>query len=306
MAPMRNNNNTSSSNCYGEDVARQVDVLASCYLVDSAASLKGLHYCTTGAAGKTPREQRTRILLFSLPPSGIPEVPISGLPSPPSSPPLAAITSSNELALQPKPKNRSRSSENATTNLNRTTTTTSRRGGATFQIREECERFFCETMRAVFQGERNAVGGSCLTGVYGMPTPPDHDFPTPPSMLSRNTPTPVVDVKGWMEFWDYAGGASFRAFVAEKGNEKTLFAFFDSGLVGQDLKPALIALIELADVPLGCSDVVICMDRHIPADHAKSLMRSLQWVGFELATLDHWADDLDVVSDRWLFLGMEV
>ncbi|KAI1148238.1 ornithine decarboxylase antizyme-domain-containing protein [Nemania diffusa] len=278
MAPM-NDSNTSSSNCYGEDVARQVNILASCYLVDSAASLKGLHYSTTGAAG---------------------------LPSPPSSPPLAAITSSNELALQPKPRNRSSGNTSVTTNINRTT---SRRGGATFQIREECERFFCETMRAVFQGERNAVGnGSCLTGVHGVLTPPnDYHYPlTPPPEPSHGGLNSAVGIKGWMEFWDYAGGASFRAFVAEKGNEKSLFAFFDSGLVGQDLKQALIALIELADVPLGCSDVVICMDRHMPEDHAKSLMRSLQWVGFELTTLDHWAEELDVVSDKWLFLGMEV
>ncbi|KAJ3573329.1 hypothetical protein NPX13_g4740 [Xylaria arbuscula] len=258
MAPMKNSN-SSSSNCYGEDVTRQANVLASCYLG----------------------------------PSGIPEVPISGLPSPPSSPPLAAITSSNELALQPKPKKRS--SDNATTNnyLNRTTAS-SRRGGATFQIREECER-------------NPAGNGSCLSGVYGLPTPPDHHSPpTPPSSLSRSGMNPAVNVKGWMEFWDYAGGASFRAFVAEKGDEKSLFAFFDSGLVGQDLKQALIALIELADVPLGCSNVVICMDRDMPEDYAKSLMRSLQWVGFELTTLDHWADDLDVVSDRWFFLGMEI
>ncbi|KAI1360362.1 ornithine decarboxylase antizyme-domain-containing protein [Xylaria arbuscula] len=310
MAPMKNSN-SSSSNCYGEDVTRQANVLASCYLVDSAASLKGLHYCTTGAAGKFFKSlTHPSFCLRSrepLGPSGIPEVPISGLPSPPSSPPLAAITSSNELALQPKPKKRS--SDNATTNnyLNRTTAS-SRRGGATFQIREECERFFCETMNAVFQGERNPAGnGSCLSGVYGLPTPPDHHSPpTPPSSLSRSGMNPAVNVKGWMEFWDYAGGASFRAFVAEKGDEKSLFAFFDSGLVGQDLKQALIALIELADVPLGCSNVVICMDRDMPEDYAKSLMRSLQWVGFELTTLDHWADDLDVVSDRWFFLGMEI
>lgn len=51
MAPMKNNNNSSSSSNYGEAVARQVNVLASCYLVDPSASLKGLHYCTTGAAG---------------------------------------------------------------------------------------------------------------------------------------------------------------------------------------------------------------------------------------------------------------
>ncbi|KAJ2976376.1 hypothetical protein NUW58_g8101 [Xylaria curta] len=147
-------------------------------------------------------------------------------------------------------------------------------------------------MRAVFQGERNAVGnGSCLTGVQGMLTPPPDHYPlSPPS----SPPGTAVDVKGWMEFWDYAGGASFRAFVAEKGDKKSLFAFFDSGLVGQDLKQALIALIELAEVPLGCSDVVICLDRYIPEDQTKSLMRSLQWVGFELTALDYWADDLDV------------
>ncbi|KAI0811501.1 ornithine decarboxylase antizyme-domain-containing protein [Xylaria sp. FL0064] len=284
MAPMKNSDSSSSSNCYGEDVARQANVLASCYLVDSAASLKGLHYCTTGAAG---------------------------LPSPPSSPPLAAFMSSNELALQPKPKKRSSDNPVTTTTnnyLNRTTTTANRRGGATFQIREECERFFCETMTAVFQGERNAASnGSYLTGVHGALTPPDDYPPTPPSSsLPRSGSHSSVNVKGWLEFWDYVGGASFRAFVAEKGDEKSLFAFFDSGLVGQDLKQALIALIELADGPLECSNVVICLDRHMPADHAKSFMRSLQWVGFELTALDHWADELDVVSDKWLFLGMEL
>ncbi|KAI0389541.1 ornithine decarboxylase antizyme-domain-containing protein [Xylariaceae sp. FL0594] len=277
MAPMKTSNNYSSSNCYGGDVNRQVNVLASCYLVDPSASLKGLHYCTTGAAG---------------------------MPSPPSSPPLAAITSSNELALQQKPKKRS-SDNSISTRIDRRTTT-SRRGGATFQIREECERFFCETMRAVFQGEWNAVSnGSCLTGVYGVLTPPD-DIPTPPSSLPRSGLNAAVDIKAWLEFWDYAGGASFRAFVAEENNEKSLFAFFDAGLVGRDLKQALIALIELAEGTLGCAHVVICMDRHMPKDYAKTLMKSLQWVGFELTTLDHWAKDLDVISNKWLFLGMEL
>ncbi|RWA07490.1 hypothetical protein EKO27_g7617 [Xylaria grammica] len=255
MAPMKNSN-SSSSNCYGEDVARQANVLASCYLVDSAASLKGLHYCTTGAAAQAQEAQLRQ-----------------------------------RYDDQPEPHHYHHQPP---------------RGGATFQIREECERFFCETMRAVFRGERDAVGnGSYLTGVHGVLTPPD-DYPSPPSSLPRSGLNSAVNATGWMEFWDYAGGASFRAFVAEKGDEKSLFAFFDSGLVGQDLKQALIALIELADVPLGCSNVVICMDRHMPEDHAKSLMRSLQWVGFELTALDHWADELDVVSDKWFFLGMEV
>lgn len=166
-------------------------------------------------------------------------------------------------------------------------------------------------MKAVFQVEWNPAGnGSCLTGVYSRLTPPD-DYPTPQSSFSDIDTTTSTDklgvhVNGWMEFWDYAGGASFRAFVTEDDDEKSLFAFFDSGLVGRDLKQALIALIELADGPLKCSNVVICVDRLMPSDYAKSLMRSLQWVGFELTTLDHWAKDIDVTSDKWLFMGMEV
>ncbi|XXH03705.1 hypothetical protein Hte_010111 [Hypoxylon texense] len=312
MAPMKNNSNSSSSSSnYGEAVARQVNVLASCYLVDPSASLKGLHYCTTGAAGIVlvrPRHCR-------IGPSGIPEVPISGLPSPPSSPPLAAITSSNELALQPKNRKRSTTNSHAAPINSR-----SRRGGATLQIRGECERFFCETMKSVFQGEWDTAGnGSYLTGVHNNNyalTLPDDGYPSPPSsftsssdgdsMMIDTAAKPGVHVNGWMEFWDYAGGASFRAFVAEDGDEKSLFAFFDSGLVGRDLKPALIALIELADGPMECSNVVICVDRRMPQDYAKTLMKSLQWVGFELTTLDHWAKDLDVTSNKWLFMGMEI
>jgi hypothetical protein len=69
---------------------------------------------------------------------------------------------------------------------------------------------------------------------------------------------------------------------------------------------SLMAVIELADVPLGCSQLVVCMDRHIGEEDAKTLMRSLRWVGFELTTLDHWAGELDVTSNRWLFMGMEI
>lgn len=51
MAPMKTLNSNYSSSNYGEDIARQANVLASCYVVDAAGSLKGLHYCTTLAAG---------------------------------------------------------------------------------------------------------------------------------------------------------------------------------------------------------------------------------------------------------------
>ncbi len=52
MAPMKQDNNNWSSSSGGEDAVRQANVLASCYLVDAAASsLKGLHYCTTSVSG---------------------------------------------------------------------------------------------------------------------------------------------------------------------------------------------------------------------------------------------------------------
>jgi hypothetical protein len=67
-----------------------------------------------------------------------------------------------------------------------------------------------------------------------------------------------------------------------------------------------MALIELADGPLACSQIVACLDRRLPADDAHDLIKSLQWVGFDMATLDHWAKDLDVTSKQWVFMGMEL
>lgn len=54
------------------------------------------------------------------------------------------------------------------------------------------------------------------------------------------------EVTAWLEIWDYAGGASFRAFVAEdlvssasgRGSDtKSLFVFFDAH-VGKELRKA--------------------------------------------------------------------
>ena len=166
-------------------------------------------------------------------------------------------------------------------------------------------------MKAVFQVEgTTASSGSGLTGVHynTPPTPPDDYFPPPPSSAAaaagRRTAGPT-SICGWMEYWDYTGGASFRAFIADDGHEKSLFAIFDAGLIGRDLKQALIGLIELTD-PLDCSRVVICTDRAMPEEDARALMRSLQWVGFELTTLDLWSGELDTTSDKWLFMGMDV
>jgi len=126
-------------------------------------------------------------------------------------------------------------------------------------------------------------------------------------MQSADPHSAVSLIDAWMEVWDYAGGSSFRAFVANCGKEKTLFIFFDiEGVLGRDLKKALMALIELADGPLACSHIVTCLDRRIPGDNARELIKSLQWVGFDIITLDHWAHDLDVTSTKWVFMGMEL
>jgi hypothetical protein len=65
-------------------------------------------------------------------------------------------------------------------------------------------------------------------------------------------------------------------------------------------------LIELAEGPLTCSHMVICVDRTIPTDEAKALTKGLQWAGFSLTTLDHWAGAADITSKKWLFMGMEM
>lgn len=71
-----------------------------------------------------------------------------------------------------------------------------------------------------------------------------------------------------------------------------------------------MALIELAEGPLACSYMVICVERSMPEDEAGALMRGLQWAGFSLTTLDFWtaggSEGVDETSDRWVFMGMEV
>ncbi|TQV97463.1 hypothetical protein V2A60_006785 [Cordyceps javanica] len=188
-------------------------------------------------------------------------------------------------------------------------------------------------MKTAFRGERNlSMHGSGLTGAYLQTPPPENQlrvgadrrrssdaFSRPPSdrlSASDSALNGGFEVDAWMEVWDYVGGASFRAFLASNSGggsdgdgdgEKSLFVFFDlEGVMGRDLKKALMALIELADGPLGCRSIVTCMDRRMPVDEALELTKSLQWVGFEMTTLDHWANDVDVTSNQWLFMGMEL
>ena len=144
------------------------------------------------------------------------------------------------------------------------------------------------------------------------PTPPD-DCPIGDAAMMQahggaNKFGGFGSIGAWLEIWDYAGGSSFRAFVSEDAatGDKSMFVFFDAHVIGRDLKQALVALIELAEGPLGCCHMVICLDRTIPREESTALSRGLQWAGFSLTTLDFWTSGLDVTSDRWLFMGMEL
>ncbi len=287
MAQTKESNISHSSSNYGEGVNCRANVLASCYIIDNAATqLKGFHYCTTalaGTSGKPPPCSISSVFQasanMSQGQSGIPEVPTSGLPSPPSSPPLAAITASNELTVLPKKRGTGHGNHGSSGTSGRRS---SRRGGATLRIREECERLFCETMRTVFLGERStASNGSGLTGVFynngnnyvnmtasgnGIKSP-NGQLCTPPdelghfAALRRTTSADTCDSvamddgtdsgvfvpyavpAAWLELWDFAGCASFRGFVAEDpAGTRSLFAFFDAYLLGRDLKQAYVLL----------------------------------------------------------------
>lgn len=51
MAPMNSSNNNLQKSNGDAALASQASILASCYVADISASLKGFHYCTTVAAG---------------------------------------------------------------------------------------------------------------------------------------------------------------------------------------------------------------------------------------------------------------
>jgi len=93
----------------------------------------------------------------------------------------------------------------------------------------------------------SSSSASALLGQHGQLTPPDH-FPVVPGetvMMGSGravTVGPRGDVLGWLEIWDYAGGSSFRGFIAEDTarGAKSLFVFFDAHCVTRDLKQAYV------------------------------------------------------------------
>ena len=67
-----------------------------------------------------------------------------------------------------------------------------------------------------------------------------------------------------------------------------------------------MSVIDLASGPLRCAQVVVCLDRSIPTEDSKTLLKNLQWIGFELITLDLWTNTPLETSDKWILLGMEL
>jgi len=192
------------------------------------------------------------------------------MPSPPRSPPLAAAVTHDEYSSDKTIKGR--------------------QGGAAYHITEECERLFCDKLEAIFLVERETAKQESL--VMGTQT---------------KSTKHKASISEWMEVWDYASDLNFRGFVGGTGGDKSLFVFFESNVVDKDLKPGLMALIELANHPvLACSELIICLERSISPVHTTGLIRDLGWVGFELTTLAPWNRGVDDTSNEWLMLSMEI
>jgi hypothetical protein len=150
----------------------------------------------------------------------------------------------------------------------------SRGGDAAYHITEECERLFCETLRAAFLVEKNAgtarnslVMGALEPGrtdesaadlssktpsydphghAVGMPVQMQQQRQRKPS-LPTPAPSPGTVayapaqsggmIREYLELYDYhSTGTRFRGFVAES-RERALFVFFDREVMEQDLKP---------------------------------------------------------------------
>ncbi|KAF1835659.1 hypothetical protein BDW02DRAFT_567835 [Decorospora gaudefroyi] len=224
---------------------------------------------------------------------GVPEV-SSGIPSPPSSPPLAARHASATKGGK------------------------ARRGGAAYTITGECERLFCETLRSVFLGEGSQHRQDSL--VMGMLNTATNDYgidarrysdsnssmASSPDMVRFDQVPDKGAISNWIEMWDYVGGIRFRGFVAEKEDEKALFVFFDEAVIGGDLKAGLVALLELCEVDyFSCDRLVLCIDRHANQLSRDNLTKDLGWIGFGLTTLEEFSQGEELTSDNWLFMDME-
>jgi len=183
------------------------------------------------------------------------------------------------------------------------------RGGAAYlTITEECERLFCDTLKAVFLGEGNLASQESLVmdmQKYGSNA---RAYAGNKGMLDGEGSRygHQMLVTDWLEIWDYVGGATFRGYIADNEGERTMFVFFDSGVLSSDLKPGLMALLELCSVSdVDCTRLVVCLERQSDPEDMKGLMRDLGWVGFEPLTLAEWTTGAEIVSTRWVLLSMD-
>ncbi|EEH11365.1 ornithine decarboxylase antizyme [Histoplasma capsulatum G186AR] len=228
-------------------------------------------------------------------PSGIPEVP-TGHKFPPTSPPTNVSATAAASAVV---ADQFRSSPKAP----------GCDGEAVQTITEECERLFCDTLWAMFLGERQLAPQQSL--VIGATHNDNNNNNKGVNVSEIARKRAVGRIQNFIEVWDYAGDTIYRGFVAADGNRRTLFVFFDNHIcAGQGLKSGLMALFEIGSMTdLGCSEMVACVDRSMDEVELDAVIRNLGWVGFELSTLRDWvvpAAKGQFISNRWLFMTVEI
>lgn len=97
------------------------------------------------------------------------------------------------------------------------------KGEATYTIPEECERLFCDKLRAIFIGEMK----------FAQQESPGMDaYQSRPNWTGREK----RPIRNWVEVWDYVGDAIYRGFLTDMNDERTLFLFFRDSVLGHNLK----------------------------------------------------------------------
>ena len=89
-------------------------------------------------------------------------------------------------------------------------------------------------MKTIFLGDEGRVfNGSSVMGANAY-SPPDESVDMHNNYFGKVKTSQIIDA--WLEIWDYSGACSFRGFVGGNGDQKSLFAFFDSTVIERDLK----------------------------------------------------------------------
>lgn len=97
------------------------------------------------------------------------------------------------------------------------------KGEAMHTIPEECERLFCDTLSAIFLGERSFAGQESL-GVGASQSRPNNSMP----------------IAQWFELLDYTSDTIHRGFVTNASGEPTLFVFLAENALGHGLKTGYV------------------------------------------------------------------